>query len=60
MKYFTENMNANEVRTRLFDLLYKNRVPEKEIPDVKKEHAQMCKITVAREMKLAADGWMTE
>ena len=60
MKYFDKSMTANEVRKRLYDLLYLHRVPENEVDAVKAEHSEMCKITVKREMALADAGWMTE
>ena len=53
-------MTADDVRMRLYDLLYIHKVPESEIATVKKEHKEMCKITVEREQKLAGDGWLTE
>lgn len=58
MKYFDTNMTANEVRVRLYDLLGRNRVPDSEVETVKKEHREMCNITVKREMALARQGWM--
>ncbi len=60
MKYFNANMTANEVRSRLYELLYLNRVSETEVQDVLREHDQMCDITVSREMEMAAKGWLTE
>ncbi len=60
MKYFNKTMTADDVRMRLYDLLYIHKVPESEIATVKKEHKEMCKITVEREQKLAGDGWLTE
>lgn len=60
MKYFDESMSANQVRARLYDLLYIHRVPEREIPLVKHEHKKMCNITVRREIELANQGWLME
>ena len=60
MKFFDVNMTAHDVRKRLYELIGEHQAAEKDIPDILKEHKLMCKITVAQEMKLAADGWMTE
>ena len=58
MKYFNKNMNTYQARSRYFELLVQNPVPNEEKESVRAEYAEMIKINIKQERKLAEAGIM--